>query len=326
MFRSRLLAVACLFSLTIVPAKSDALKAVAEAAPTATVEAAASPATEAIKTADQKLEQAAAAATDATAAPAPSQSAPAPAATSAAEAAKAAEPAKATPAPLPDPTMTVGIDLGAQLLTVSEHGVAKYTWPISSGTSEFPTPRGTFRPQWTAKMWYSRKYDNAPMPHAVFINGGVAVHATYHTGALGRPASHGCIRLSPSNAKTFYGLVHKHGLKATKVSVYGTPKWGKGPAIASRTQRAKRYAALQQQNDSWYWGGSSYNTTSAYNPGFAKAKRYRKPMPQQYYYANGPQQPRIYRKYGGQRYVYVQKAPRKVYYYNNSGYGYGGGW
>jgi lipoprotein-anchoring transpeptidase ErfK/SrfK len=324
MFRLRLLAVACVSSLAILPAQSEALKVVSEPAPTATVEAAAATSADAIKAADQKLEQAAATATDTTAAPAPSQAAPAPsAATSAADAAKAAEPAKAAPAPLPSPTMTVGIDLAAQRLTVSEHGVAKYTWPISSGTSEFPTPRGTFRPQWTAKMWYSRKYDNAPMPHAVFINGGVAVHATYHTGALGRPASHGCIRLSPSNAKTFYSLVHKHGLKATKVSVYGTPKWGKGPAIASRTLRAKRYAAVQQQNDSWNWGGPSYNTTSAYDQGFA-AKRYRKP-PNRYGYGKLPSQlPRvIYR--GGQKYVYVQR-PRKVYYYNNSGYGYGGGW
>ena len=322
MLRSRLWAFACLATLFVAPVQGEALKSVPEAAPAATVEAATSPATEAIKAADKKLEQSAAAVPEATTAPAVPETAPA-ATAPAAEAAKAAEPAKAEPPPLPDPTMTVAIDLGAQLLTVSEHGVAKYSWPISSGTSEFPTPRGTFRPQWTAKMWYSRKYDNAPMPHAVFINGGVAVHATYHTGALGRPASHGCIRLAPANAKTFYGLVHKHGLKATKVSVYGTPKWGKGPSIASRTQRAKRYASAQQDNG-WFWGNSSYNTTSAYDPGFAN-KRYRKPARQYYYAKVQPQQPRIYRKYGGQKYVYVQKAPRKVYYYNNSGYGYGGG-
>jgi hypothetical protein len=49
----------------------------------------------------------------------------------------------------------------------------------------------------------SRKYDNAPMPYAVFFNGGYAVHATFDLKRLGRPASHGCIRLHPENAAEF---------------------------------------------------------------------------------------------------------------------------
>ena len=240
------------------------------------------------------------------------------------EAAKAAEPAK--PAPPPTPTLTAAIDLAQQKMVVSEGGKARYTWPISSGTSEFPTPRGTFHPQWTAKMWYSRKYDNAPMPHAVFINGGVAVHATFHTGSLGRPASHGCIRLSPSNAKTFYGLVQRHGLKMTKVSVYGTPKWS-APAVASRNENRQRRYAQRQDDTSGFWGGSSsYKTTSAYDPGFTQKRRYRKPAQAYYYYPGDAPTPRVYRRYGDQRYVYVQRPQRRVYYYNNSGYGYGGGW
>lgn len=176
---------------------------------------------------------------------------------------------KPKPAPLPDPTLKVSIDLAAQKLTVSEHGQVKYSWPISSGTASHPTPRGTFRPQWTAKMWYSRKYDNAPMPNAVFINGGVAIHATYATGMLGRPASHGCIRLAPANAKTFYNLVHKHGLKFTRVSVYGTPKYG-APAITSRKHApAPQYAA----NESSGWGLFDFGgSSSAYNPNFIKKR------------------------------------------------------
>lgn len=231
------------------------------------------------------------------------------------------------PAPVAIPaTMTVQIDLSSQRMTVSEHGVAKYTWPISSGTSEFPTPRGTFRPQWTAKMWYSRKYDNAPMPNAVFIHGGVAIHATSHTRALGSPASHGCIRLAPTNAATFYRLVHQHGLKATKVSVYGTPKW-RAPAIAQRkTQQARRYAAYQEQNNGFFgfWGaGSSYNTTSAYDPGFVKRKV--RKQPRVVAYGNNRPGRIAYRSPDGSRVYYVQRPPRKVYY-NNAGYGYGSGW
>ncbi len=139
----------------------------------------------------------------------------------------------AKPQPPPKPTLTASIDLSNQKMVVTVNGEARYSWAISSGVAEYPTPTGTFHPQWTAKMWYSRKYDMAPMPNAVFINGGVAVHGTYHVRSLGYAASHGCIRLSPGHAKTFYDLVQWHGLKRTKVTVFGRPR-SRGPAVASR--------------------------------------------------------------------------------------------
>lgn len=223
-------------------------------------------------------------------------------------------------------TLSVQIDLSRQTMTVSEDGDATYSWPISSGTSEHPTPRGTFRPQWTAKMWYSRKYDNAPMPNAVFINGGVAIHATPHTRYLGSPASHGCIRLAPTNAATFYRLVHQHGLKSTKVSVYGTPKW-RAPAVASRRsneERARRYAVQQEQNNGifGFWGsGSSSKKVSAYDSGFVQQRKIRRPvrMAADPYRSRRP----LYRVYDGSRIYYVRRPPRGAYYYSNSGYGYG---
>jgi lipoprotein-anchoring transpeptidase ErfK/SrfK len=220
----------------------------------------------------------------------------------------------AKPAAPPPPTLTARIDLAQQTMVVSEFGDVKFTWPISSGTSEYPTPRGTFRPEWVAKMWYSRKYDNAPMPNAVFINGGVAVHATQHVSSLGHPASHGCIRLAPVNAKTFYGLVEKHGLKMTRVSIYGTPKW-RAPAIASRDE--PRY-----DNDYWFSSGRSYRPVSAFDPRFTQ-RRYR--HAQRYY--DDYDRPRVYyRRADGERIVYVQRSPRRASYYYNNGYGSGGGW
>jgi lipoprotein-anchoring transpeptidase ErfK/SrfK len=140
-----------------------------------------------------------------------------PVAPAAAETRKAARPA------VPATTLTARIDLTTQRLEVSYDGRVQHVWPISSGREGFATPRGSFRPQWTAKMWYSRKYDNAPMPHAVFFTGGVAVHGTQSTRLLGQPASHGCVRLAPANAARFYALVHKHGLKQTRIVVQGTP-------------------------------------------------------------------------------------------------------
>jgi lipoprotein-anchoring transpeptidase ErfK/SrfK len=55
-------------------------------------------------------------------------------------------------------------------------------------------------------MHYSKKYDNAPMPHSIFFSGGYAIHATPHVGNLGRPASHGCVRLHPEHAAQLYTM------------------------------------------------------------------------------------------------------------------------
>lgn len=234
---------------------------------------------------------------------APSSSA-APLLSEPAKAAVSLEEKAARPAP-PAITLTAAVDLARQTIVVAENGEAKYTWPISSGTEDHPTPRGTFHPQWIAKIWYSRQYDNAPMPNAVFINGGVAIHATPYTRYLGQPASHGCIRLSPTNAKTFYSLVQKHGLKNTKVSVFGTPKW-RAPAVASRRDEP-RYASRQN-------AGYGYRALSAYDPNFV-SRTYRSPAPKYFTYPGDPP-PAIYRPYRGNRYVNNQRAQRRVYYYN----------
>lgn len=82
-----------------------------------------------------------------------------------------------------------------------------YQWPVSTARKGYYTPTGTFTPYSLQPMHYSKKYDNAPMPHSIFFSGGYAIHATPHVGNLGRPASHGCVRLSPSHAATLYEIV-----------------------------------------------------------------------------------------------------------------------
>jgi lipoprotein-anchoring transpeptidase ErfK/SrfK len=172
------------------------------------------------------------------------------------------------------PTLTATVDQTSQRMVVKVDGETRYSWPVSTGVAAFPTPNGAFRAQWTSKMWYSRKYDMSPMPHAVFINGGVAVHGTYHTGSIGSPASHGCIRLSTANAKTFYNLVQKHGLSRTRVTVVGKPHWRGGSAIASRDRDRRRDYADNDDNDSGFWGGGWGDSDSAFAPSFTK-KKYR---------------------------------------------------
>ena len=82
-----------------------------------------------------------------------------------------------------------------------------YQWPVSTARKGYYTPIGIFQPYSLQVMHYSRKYDNAPMPHSIFFSGGYAIHATPHVGSLGHPASHGCVRLSPGHAALLYKLV-----------------------------------------------------------------------------------------------------------------------
>jgi lipoprotein-anchoring transpeptidase ErfK/SrfK len=94
-----------------------------------------------------------------------------------------------------------------------------YSWKVSTGRKGFETPPGQFRPDYLDEMHYSSKYENAPMPFSVFFNNGIAVHATSETKHLGRPASHGCVRLDKANAETFFRAVAEIGMMRTAIYV-----------------------------------------------------------------------------------------------------------
>lgn len=57
------------------------------------------------------------------------------------------------------------------------------------------------------------------MPWSVFFQGGYAIHGTTAVRRLGQPASNGCVRLHPKDAKVFYQLVRANGLENTTVGV-----------------------------------------------------------------------------------------------------------
>lgn len=111
------------------------------------------------------------------------------------------------------------VSLSSQTMTVRKHGRVLYTWKVSTARKGYVTPRGTWRPKRMHKMWHSRKYDMSPMPYSVFYHGGYAIHGTGAVRQLGRPASHGCVRLQTGNAATFYALVREAGMNNTRIIV-----------------------------------------------------------------------------------------------------------
>jgi L,D-transpeptidase catalytic domain len=174
--------------------------------------------------------------------------------------------AAAAPKPLPPAiTLTANINLTTQRMTVSYNGKAQQTWAISSGARGFETPTGNFKPQWASKLWHSRTYDNAPMPHAVFFNDGIAVHATNSVGRLGSPASHGCIRLSPANAAQFYALVARHGNVHTKIAVTGRG-YANEQVASRRTRDQVAQVSNTRSNGLKQYNGQGYYTSPPQQP------------------------------------------------------------
>ncbi|MBS3649637.1 L,D-transpeptidase [Pseudaminobacter sp. 19-2017] len=116
-------------------------------------------------------------------------------------------------------SLVAQVDISNQTMTVLRHGRVLHVWKVSTARDGFVTPRGSWRPTRIHKMWRSRTYDDAPMPYAVFYHGGYAVHGTTAVKALGRPASHGCVRLATPNAAEFYSLVQEVGPGNTQIVV-----------------------------------------------------------------------------------------------------------
>ncbi|QPF92432.1 L,D-transpeptidase [Bradyrhizobium commune] len=113
----------------------------------------------------------------------------------------------------------VDIDKSSQRMSVRVDGAPRYSWPVSTGRSGYGTPSGTFHPQAMMRSYFSRKYYNAPMPHAIFFHYGFAIHGTTDISRLGGPASHGCVRLHPANAATLFALIQHEGARNTTIHI-----------------------------------------------------------------------------------------------------------
>ena len=111
------------------------------------------------------------------------------------------------------------VDLSKQTMTVHKDGRVIHRWKVSTGRSGYRTPTGTYGPKRMHTMWHSRKYHMSPMPYSIFFRGGYAIHGTNYVSKLGRPASHGCVRLHTTNAKRLYQLTRQVGPKNMRVRI-----------------------------------------------------------------------------------------------------------
>lgn len=153
-------------------------------------------------------------------------------------------------------TVLVYIDKTNQQMTVSLDGAERYRWPVSTGRAGYSTPSGTYTATSMNEIWYSKEFDNAPMPHSIFfMKDGHAIHGSFEVKNLGKPVSHGCVRISPQNAAILYELVRENGLENTKVVLTGS-----SPGAVARGQTSRRGDSSGPSSDA-----PSHNRSQGYD-------------------------------------------------------------
>jgi len=132
-----------------------------------------------------------------------------------------ARPVAARLSKIPAAGKMIEISLATQTLTAWENGRAVRSFKVSTGRAGYRTPTGTFKVRAKGIKWWSRKWQ-VWMPYAMNFYGNYNLHSLPYSnprkliGAsrLGRPDSHGCVRIGPDNARWLYGWTPK-----------GTPVW-----------------------------------------------------------------------------------------------------
>jgi lipoprotein-anchoring transpeptidase ErfK/SrfK len=105
-----------------------------------------------------------------------------------------------------DADVVVRVSKARQTMYVYIDGRLERVWPVSTARDGYSTPSGVYRPTGFDRFHRSARYHNSPMPYTIFFRGGYAIHGSYDIDNLGRPASHGCIRLHPEDARELYEL------------------------------------------------------------------------------------------------------------------------
>jgi len=111
------------------------------------------------------------------------------------------------------------ISISTQTMQVFHEGRHIYTWPVSTAKPGKITPTGVYAPEFLSRHHRSKRYNNAPMPWAIFYDGNYAIHGTDQVRRLGKPASNGCVRLHPDNAEILFRMVKWEGMENLRVEI-----------------------------------------------------------------------------------------------------------
>jgi lipoprotein-anchoring transpeptidase ErfK/SrfK len=118
-----------------------------------------------------------------------------------------------------DGQIVARVSISEQKIRIFQDGAHLYTWPASTAKAPKITLTGTFTPEFLSRDHRSSRYNNAPMPFAIFYRGNYAIHGTDQIKRLGNPASKGCVRLHPDNARVLFTMVRESGMQNTRVII-----------------------------------------------------------------------------------------------------------
>jgi hypothetical protein len=205
--------------------------------------------------------------------------------------------------------VVIAIDKSTQRMTVTVDGAHRWTWAVSTGRRGRATPAGSFQAFRMEEDHYSKEWDDAPMPHSIFFTKrGHAIHGSFDIKRLGSPASAGCVRLHPDNARQLFALVRERGvLNATVVISGEEPRTA--PAVARQSpqrlpqQRATPQQMPQQRTVRQYQQYEFDDDPRYVRPAYRRPA-YRQPAPG--YYTLPPPPPGYY---------YAPQPPAGYYYY-----------
>ena len=161
--------------------------------------------------------------------------------------------------------VVITVDKNTQRMHVSVDGQPLYNWPVSTGKSGYATPSGSFTAFRMEADHRSDEWDDAPMPHSIFFTKqGHAIHGSFDAKNIGRPASHGCVRLSTANAARLFALVEREGVLKTRVILTGSEQ----VALARRgiDNRASREVYDTRAPDYFY------SNTDEMPPGYGQGR------------------------------------------------------
>lgn len=208
--------------------------------------------------------------------------------------------------------VSILVDKDAQQMTVSVDGVPRYTWPVSSGNPSHETPNGTFQTFRMEADHYSKEFDDAPMPNAIFFTKkGHAIHGTDAVGRLGTPVSHGCVRLSRANALKLWDLVKTEGLLNTRVTLTGSSRiaLARNPKPRTSVTTARATDGFGQPIQITPQGGYTEDLNATTRARQTSPDRMYRDQDQAYYppMEPGPMQRRIYESQGDYYRGYAQQ-------------------
>jgi len=202
--------------------------------------------------------------------------------------------------------LLITVDKTTQHMIVARNDQPLYDWKVSTGQRGYDTPSGVYQPFRMEKDHFSKEWDDAPMPYSIFFTTeGHAIHGTNHS-SIGRPASHGCVRLSVAHAAILWGLVKREKMANTEVVLTGEI-----PTSAPAVARAKRHPVG--------YGDDGDMTGAVSDQDYYRQAQGRRVMQQddgQYYYVerNAPPRGYYYRDDDAQqRYVAPQQQDNRPF-------------